>query len=139
MWWCCSGHARELPAEARQLAGDGDGDLGALDAAVAVEVAPALVEASLAAPGQIDDRRVVAGLAAAELLRDARRLAVVPGGFDEQPAGVLGAGLGDRALAAARSGGLLGRDEAEVGGQLLGMREAVDVARVCPTKCVWSW
>ena len=41
----------------------------------------------------------------------------MPGRFDEQPAGVPGAGLGDRALAARLAGAVLGRDEPEVAHQ----------------------
>ncbi len=39
--------------------------------------------------------------------------AVVPGGFDQQAAGVGVAGLGDRALHPGRAGGVLGRDQAD--------------------------
>ena len=40
---------------------------------------------------------------------------VMPGGFDQQPADVAVAGLGDAALAAMLAGGVLGGDQAEVG------------------------
>ena len=53
---------------------------------------------------------------------------VVPGGLDEQPAGVAGAGLGDRAEAALAVGGVLGRDDAQEGRQLRGLGEAGEVA-----------
>ncbi len=45
-----------------------------------------LVEAVLAAPGNRDDAGVDVALATLEDFADARRAAVVPGGFDEQPA-----------------------------------------------------
>ena len=48
---------------------------------------------------------------------------VVPGGLDQQPAGVAGAGLGDRALAAALAGLVEGGHQAEPGGQLRGPRK----------------
>ena len=43
----------------------------------------------------------------ASVVADARRVAVVVGGLDQQPAGVRRAGLGDRALAALAVGGVL--------------------------------
>ena len=45
-------------------------------------------------------RTCAALLAACQLHRDRGAVAVMPGCFDEQPAGVIGAGLGNRALAA---------------------------------------
>jgi hypothetical protein len=54
----------------------------------------------------------------------------VPGGFDQQPSGVLGAGLGDRSLAAGLAGALLGGDQPDVAHQLFGVLEpfeAVDL------------
>ena len=51
----------------------------------------------------------LAVLAARELAPDPGRPAVVPGGLDQQPAGVPAAGLGDRALPAPLAGGVLGR------------------------------
>ena len=54
--------------------------------------------------------RAVRCLAALERLCPARgRFAVVPGGLDEQPAGVTGSGLGDRSLAARLAAGVLAR------------------------------
>ena len=58
----------------------------------------------------------------------ARRAAVVPGGFDQQPAAVPGPGLGDRALAALLARCVLRGNEAEVAHQERGTREAVKVA-----------
>jgi hypothetical protein len=63
-------------------------------------------------------------LAALELEPDAGLAAVVVGGIDQQPAGVGGAGLGDRALATAVAGGVLG-DDPDVDGELVGMIEAL--------------
>jgi hypothetical protein len=50
---------------------------------------PARVEAALDAPGVVDERGVVAGLADGELAADRRRQAVVRRGLDEQRSGVL--------------------------------------------------
>jgi hypothetical protein len=52
----------------------------------------------------------------------------VPGGLDEQPAGVLGAGLGDLALAASLAGAALRRHEPDVAHQLPGPLEPAEVA-----------
>lgn len=49
------------------------------------------------APWVIDQRGVRAASADGELAADRRREPVVQGGFDEQPAGVRKAGLGDLA------------------------------------------
>ena len=58
----------------------------------------------------------------------AGRAAVVPGRFDEEPAGVAGAGLGDRALPSLLAGAVLGGDEPEVVHQLRGVLETGEVA-----------
>lgn len=50
------------------------------------------------------------------------------GGLDEQPAGVNGAGLGDRALAAPLAGGVLGGHDPEEPRQPLGPVKALKVA-----------
>jgi hypothetical protein len=58
------------------------------------------VHALLAAPGDLDDARVLAILAARKALADSRPVTVFRQRLDEQPAGVGRARLGDRALAA---------------------------------------
>src|SRR5207249_4295795 len=93
-----SGLAGDLPDVVRELAGDGDRDGRAALAAGGVEVRPALVQAQLGAPGGVDRARGLSLLASAQGQRDTWRAAVVPGGLDQQPAGVPGSGLGDRAL-----------------------------------------
>jgi large conductance mechanosensitive channel len=86
--------AGDRPAEPGQLAGGGDGDdrpaLGAL-----LEALPGAVQALLGAPGDRDGLGGLAVVALDQGLEDARRLAVVPCGLDQQPARVPGAGLGD--------------------------------------------
>jgi hypothetical protein len=54
--------------------------------------------------------------------------AVVPGGLDQQPAGVGGASLGDRALAALVAGGLLAGNEAQEASQQPRARKRGEVA-----------
>src|SRR3954463_4943512 len=78
------------PEEAGELAGDGDGGDGRALAVVGEGVV-AVVQAQLGAPGAGGDFGRHVGLAA----RAAGSVAVVPGGLDEQPAGVLVAGVGD--------------------------------------------
>lgn len=58
------------------------------------------VEAVLGAPGDLEDVVGLALLAVLECRADAGWALVVPGGFDQKPAGVAAAGLGDRAAMA---------------------------------------
>src|SRR6266516_1702943 len=118
---------RDRPDEVGELAGAGDDDF-LLRFAAAGHPLPALVEALLAAPGALDHGRVLAALAAGELVADGRPPAGVPGRFDQQPAGVAVADLGDRPLPALLAGGALRGDEPDEGHQLLGRLEAVEVA-----------
>ena len=76
-----------LPEETGELARDGDRDDAGGLAPLVVQVLPALVQPALGAPGDRDDARVLAVLAARERLPDRGRLAVMLGGLDEQPAG----------------------------------------------------
>jgi hypothetical protein len=105
----------ECPAEAGEFAGDGDRDDGASVAALLGQPTPD--HAGDVAPARRSRSRWVG--------RRPRRcsvtlaggcLAVVPSGFDEQPAGVLEPGLGD--LACRRvSRSLIARDQPEVAHQ----------------------
>src|SRR6266498_1971779 len=89
---------------------------------------PASVEALLAAPGAFDVGRVLAALAAGELVADRRPPAGVPGRLDQQPADVRVADLGDRALPALLAAGALRGDEADEGHELGSGLEAIEVA-----------
>src|SRR4029077_14348508 len=80
---------------------------------------PALVEALLAAPGELDRCRVLAALAAGELAADGRAATRVPGRLDEQATDVAVADLGDRSLSAPLAGAVLGRDETDERHELL--------------------
>ena len=97
----------DLPAVAGQFAGDRDRDDPAWFMARVFELAPAGVEASLRAPGDVDDLGCLAALAALERLADRGAAAVVPGRLDQQPPGVRGAGLGDRSEPALLTAGVL--------------------------------
>lgn len=80
-----------------RLARESDRDhAGGLAAVVVVQMLPACVQSALGAPGDRDYARVLAVPAARERLADVRLMAVVVSGLDEQPAGMGGAGLGDR-------------------------------------------
>lgn len=75
------------------------------------ELPPAGVQAALRLPGDVDDLRRVAALAALQLASDRGVALVVVGGLDQQPPGVAGAGFGDLALTAALAAGVLGADD----------------------------
>jgi hypothetical protein len=64
---------------AGKLARDGDRDHGAALAALGVEPLPAVGRALLGFPGEREQVRVLAGLAALERRAASRRAAVVPG------------------------------------------------------------
>lgn len=86
------------PAEAGELARDGDRDDRAALATLAVLSAPGAVQALLRVPADRDDVRGLSGLAALECLALGRGSSVVPRGFDEQPAAVPAAGLRDQGV-----------------------------------------
>src|SRR5439155_16640199 len=92
-----------------------------------LEALPGTVQALLGAPGDRDRLGGLAVLAVAERAADGGALAVVPGGLDEQPAGVARAGLGDRPEAALLAGRVLRRDQPDVAQQRLGAGEAFEV------------
>jgi hypothetical protein len=97
-----------------QLAGDRDDrDRAALVAVI--EAGPALVQASVAGLGAVQDRgRLPAGTSGSFPAR-AQRSAVVPGGLDQQPTGMGVAGLGDPALDPPGAGGELRGHQTQVG------------------------
>src|ERR671917_246386 len=119
---------RRLPDKAGELARAGDGgDVGGL-AALGGELVPLAVEAPLGAPRDRAGARVLALLAGAQLRGDPRPAPGVFGRLDQQPARVLGTGLGDLALAALLVGAALGGHEAEEGAELAGVAKPLEVA-----------
>jgi hypothetical protein len=56
------------------------------------------MQSSLRAPGDLDHPRVLAGLSVGQAVTDSGLMAVMVGGFDQQPAGVDRSGFGDRPL-----------------------------------------
>ena len=87
-----------LPAERGELARAGNCDGPGVLAATSAEMGPARIHPLLSAPSDRSDTWVLAGLAGGDRLTDCRTVAVVVGGFDEEPAGVRWAGFGDLAL-----------------------------------------
>jgi len=117
-----------LPDERRQFPGHG------YEGAVAVHTASQErhepeVEAVLCLPTGLDDSGRLALLTAGESLAHLRWGRVVLAAFDQEPACVRVAALGNCALATSRSAGLLGRNQSEVAHQLPGMLEAVKIAQ----------
>src|SRR5262249_31318461 len=88
---------RDRPDEAGELACAGDDGL-LVGFAASGHALPARVEALLAAPGVLEHGGVLAALPARELVADLRSPACLPGCFDDQPADVAVADLGDRPL-----------------------------------------
>ena len=117
-----------LPEESGKLACAGDHDDTGVLAAAVVQVHPALVKAPLGTPGDLHHPRVLAPLAPGERFADARLVAVMVCGLDQQAAGVAGAGLGDRALATLLAGGALGGHDAEKARQQAGLSKPPEVA-----------
>src|ERR1700674_3033628 len=101
------GPSGDLPAVAGEFAGDRDGDDPIRFAAGVFELAPAGVEPTLRAPGDVDDLGCLSALATLERFTDRGTAAVVVGRLDHQPPGVGGAGLGDRPEPALSAGGVL--------------------------------
>jgi hypothetical protein len=117
----------ERPAEAGELASDGDRNNRAALAALSVEPLPDVVQPSLGLPGDLDDVGRLSVLAAAERLSLRRCAAIVPRSLDQQPAGVPGPGLADGALPAFLAAGVLGWGQAEVAHQLPGLGEPLEL------------
>ena len=124
----CSVQDRGLPTECGELARAGDCDRPGLLATRALKVTEALVQTSLAAPRDLYDTGVLAGLARFEADTHEWPVAVVVGGLDQEPARVWRPGLGDLALDALIVGGVLARHHAQKPGQERGLCEAVKVA-----------
>src|SRR5437868_15480038 len=107
------------PQECGELAGQGDGHDGRALALLG-EVLVSVKGPELRLP------RPVCGLRSG--LGPAWRVAVVPGGFDEEAAGVPVAALGDVPTMLLLAGGVLAGGDPEPGSQLSGMGEASEVA-----------
>ena len=116
---CCRGGWSVISAQRKrdELAGDRDVDDGRALAALG-QVVVAVVQADLGVPGA----RRTGSRAAGSGRRGA--VAVVPGGLDQQPAGVAVAGLGDVAAVLLIAGGVLARRDPQPGRQFARVREA---------------
>ena len=82
------GEGGGLPAEGGELACAGDRDHAGGLGARAAQHRPALMQPALCAPRNFDHARVLAVLAAGEVLAPRGVVAVVVSGFDQQPAPV---------------------------------------------------
>jgi hypothetical protein len=97
----------DLPAVTDELARDRDGDDPVGFAPRVFELAPAGVEPTLRAPGDVDDLGRLPALATLERFTDRRSATVVLGSLDQQPPRVSGACFGDRPEPALAAGGAL--------------------------------
>ena len=121
--------AQECPDEATEFTGNGDLGFVALEPA-GQQPGESEMEAVLSFPAQGADVRGLAFLAACQFLADLGRQGVVLGTFGEEPAlmGVTATGDGPEVLA--RTAGMLGADQAQVGHKLAGMSEAVYISQL---------
>jgi hypothetical protein len=104
----------QRPAPAGEFAGDGG--VGHDRSLVAgVEARPAGVQSAVGPLAAVPRARRGLVLPAAQLRAGPVAGAVVPGSFDQQPAGVAVAGLGDPPLGSGRPGGRLGGHQPQVG------------------------
>jgi hypothetical protein len=87
------------PSKRGELARTADRDGAGRLAAVLAQMRPTGAHAALRAPGDLNDARVLVGLAGRELSADARAASVVVGGLGQQPPRARRAGLGGRARA----------------------------------------
>jgi len=88
----------------------------------------ALVKTLLGPPSEVTDPLSVSLLTLGQSGADLGWIAVVGGTLDEDPAGVTVAALGDPALPAFEGAGVFGRDQAEIGHELLGVLETTEGA-----------
>jgi hypothetical protein len=117
----------DRPAEPDEVSGDGGGDERFALAGLGVEPSPDVVQALLCFPGGRGHAGGLVLLAVLERRADFWRAVVVPGGFDQETAGVTRAGLRDRALAAGLAGAVLGGHPPDIAHQLLGVLEPREV------------
>ena len=97
---CLASQGCDLPAEGGQFPTDGNSHHCASLSTLAEETLPTFVVSALSAPGDVNHARVLAFLPLRDVVRRAWYMAILPGGLDEEPSSVLGAGLGDSTLAA---------------------------------------
>jgi hypothetical protein len=90
----------DLPTESSQLPTHCDSHHSTSLSTVTKETLPTFVESALSAPGNVNHPWVLAFLPLRDVMRRTRYMAILPGGFDEQPSSMLGAGFGDSTLAA---------------------------------------
>src|SRR5262252_10156157 len=119
-----SRHGR--PQEAHQLAGNrGHGDRRSF--AVADEMAVAPMQPLLRPPRLPDDLIGLRLAPARQRAADRGAMAIVPGGLDEDPARVRIAGFRQRTPPVGLAGGVLARHQPQVGHELPGPAEALEV------------
>lgn len=119
--------AGDVPDESRQLACDRRHDLGCMLAGSS-QTAELRAQVGLGLPGDGPDVIGQSGIAFPQRSPLPRKIAVLPGGFDQHGAGGGVAGPGEFAAPRPRSTGMLGRNEAQPGHQLFRAVEALQVA-----------
>jgi len=112
----------ERPDETGEFARDGDDDLVAQQSAGG-EPTVARAQAQLRGPGEIGDRLGKSGLSSCDAHRDARAVAIGPGGLHQRAARRSVAAFGDGALTPAIAGGVLRGHQAKVAHEVAGIGE----------------
>jgi hypothetical protein len=87
-------------------------------------------EPHLSFPGDVTDRLGHVFLPDLDLTRDASGISIGPGSLDECPSSVAVTGFGDASESAFFSGGMFGRADAQIVGELAGVVEAGDVTHL---------
>ena len=121
--------AQQFPDEAGEFPGDSGHGLVALEAA-APQPVEARVQTVLSPPAHLLGPAIQLRLAHGKFLAHLRRGIVVLRALDQQPAGVRVAAFGDASLLSFVAAGGLRGDEPEIGHELAGMGEAVDVSQL---------
>src|SRR2546426_6235227 len=122
-------HFRDRPHKGRELARDG-GRYGVRVLAPREQLAVAPAEAELRPPRDVANDRGQMFLAGLDLLGDLGPIAIGLGRFDQHPARMAVAGLGDATEPAPLPAGVLARGEAEIAHDLPGGLEAGEVAEL---------
>ena len=119
--------SQRCPEKTTEFSGDGDDDLVAMES-TRRQASEAQMEAVLSLPADCHDIAREALLPARKFLADFGGDGIVLDAFDQHPAQMSIAGLGDGALLAVRPARMLATDQTEIGHEGTGMSKPIDIA-----------